>query len=108
MDFKMSNFIAVHTDNREEAVDYYQSVFGIGVKERDRNAHYLDADPFTMCIVESPTRTIAHEFIVSDLKKAEEWLTSNGCKIIERYPDGRSRYFQDRYGLVFHLWEKKN
>jgi len=47
------------------------------------------------------------EYIVDDAKKAEEWLLQNGCKIAERYSDGRVRYFQDQYGVLCHLWEKK-
>jgi predicted enzyme related to lactoylglutathione lyase len=108
MKFKMSNYIAIHADDVDAAADYYKNVFGLGLKsEKEGGVNFVDADPFVICVTTGDTKGIAGEFIVEDAKAAEEWLLKNGCKIAVRYEDGKPRYFEDRYGLLFHLWEKK-
>jgi len=108
MKFKMSNYIAIHTDNVESATQYYEKVFGLKLKDKDKDVNFVDADPFVICVTKGTNKSPAMEYITDDASKAEAWLLENGCKVAEKYPDGKVRYFQDQYGVLFHLWEKKS
>lgn len=107
MKFKMSNYIAVHATDINVATKYYKKVFGLKAKGKDFGVNFVDANPFVICVTTGKKKVTATEFIVEDALKAEKWLIKNGCKIAERYSNGKVRYFKDRYGLLFHLWEKK-
>jgi hypothetical protein len=107
MKFEMSDYIALHSDNVGQASEYYEKVFGLKVKGQEKGVNFIDAKPFTICMTQGDVTGVAMEFVVDDAKSAEDWLLKNGCKIRSKYDDGRPRYFEDKYGLIFHLWEKK-
>lgn len=107
MKFRMSNFFAIHAQDIDQATEYYTNVFGLKLMEKEKGVNFVAADPFVICVTTGDKKSPATEFIVQDLAEAEQWLLKNDCKIAERYPDGRIRYFEDRYGVLFHLIEKK-
>lgn len=103
----MSNYIAIHAKNTDEASNYYKTVFGFELKGKEDGVNLIDAKPFTICMTQGDVDGVAMEFVVEDAKQAEDWLLKNGCFVRARYDNGKVRYFQDKYGLIFHLWEKK-
>ncbi len=107
MKFEMSDYVAIHSTDVDDASKYYEKVFGLKVKGKEKGVNFIDAAPFTICMTQGDVHGVAMEFVVEDAKAAEEWLLKNECKVRARYEDGKVRYFEDKFGLVFHLWEKK-
>ena len=107
MKLEMSDYIAIHAENIDEGCEYYEKVFGLKVKGQDKGVKFVGADPFTICMTKGDVRGVAMEFAVEDAIAAEAWLLKNECKVRARYDDGKVRYFEDKFGLIFHLWEKK-
>ncbi len=68
MKFKMSPYIAIHAKDANEAAAYYEKVFGLKVKDRDKGVNFVDADPFTICVSPGTQQSPATEFIVVLLK----------------------------------------
>ena len=107
MKFEMSDYIAIHADDIKDASEYYKKVFGLEIKGKEKEVTLIDAKPFSICMTQGDVKGVAMEVVVEDAKEAEAWLLKNGCTVRAKYEDGRTRYLEDKYGLIFHLWEKK-
>ncbi len=106
MKYKMSPNIAVRTEDKQKAIDFYSNV--IGFAERKSNKEYadLDADPINLFVIEDKEITgPVMELFVDDLEKAKEELVSNGCKVVKWLGKGQDCYIRDPFGVTFNIWE---
>jgi catechol 2,3-dioxygenase-like lactoylglutathione lyase family enzyme len=107
MKFKMSTNVAIWTNRRQEAVDFYTGVIGFPQLEDPTEFANVDASPLTFYIGEDDDFSgPVMELFVDDLDAAKERLEANGCKILRWRGKGQDCYVQDPFGLIFNIWEE--
>jgi catechol 2,3-dioxygenase-like lactoylglutathione lyase family enzyme len=107
MNFKMSMNVAIWTDRKEEAVEFYSKVLGFPQREHLSQFATIDAEPFTFFIGEDEEfKGPVMELFVPDLDAAREHLVANGCKILRWRGKGQDCYVEDPFGLIFNVWEE--
>ena len=106
MKFKMSPNIAVRTDRYQEALDFYQDVFGFENRSLDPALGDFNAPPLRMFVIEdNELNGLIHELLVEDLELAREELIKQGCEVVRWHGKGQDCYIRDPFGVIFNLWE---
>ena len=106
MKFKMSPNIAVRTDRVQEALDFYQNVFGFENQSLDPELGDFDAAPLRMFVIEDKELNgLIHELFVEDLETAREELVKQGCEVVRWHGKGQDCYIRDPFGVIYNLWE---
>lgn len=104
--FKMSTNVAIWTDRKDQAVDFYLRVLGFPQRPDASEFVNIDAHPLTFYIgeaddIEGPVM----ELFVDDLQAAKEHLVANGCTILRWWGKGQDCYVRDPSGVIFNIWE---
>ena len=106
MKFKMSPNIAVRTDRYQEALDFYQEVFGFENRSQDPALGDFNAAPLRMFVIEdNELNGLIHELFVEDLEAAREELVKQGCEVVRWHGKGQDCYIRDPFGVIYNLWE---
>ena len=107
MKFKMSSNVAIWTDRKEEAVEFYTKVLGFPQRRDPSQFANIDANPITFFIgADEEFKGPVMEFFVEDLEAAREHLVANGCNVIRWLGKGQDCYIQDPFGMVYNIWEE--
>ena len=106
MKIKMSSNIAIWTERRQDALDFYTRVLGFPQREDSSEFSNIDADPFTFFIGEDDEiRGPVMELFIDNLEAAKAHLVANGCKILRWRGKGEDCYVEDPFGVIFNIWE---
>ena len=105
MKFEFSPYIAIHVQDYEKAVAFYQRVLGMDFIEAKGNDTYLNKDGINFVFEKSEKPgMVFFEFKTDNLYEAKAALEKEGCKVTQQY--GRhSMMFSDPFGMNFHVWE---
>jgi catechol 2,3-dioxygenase-like lactoylglutathione lyase family enzyme len=101
--------VAIEVPDLEPAEEFYAGTLGFHVRARGETHLELDAGAFTLWVqcVKGPRRSLIPSLDVRDLAKARECLEEAGCRILQEAPDGRGFYFEDPFGFVMDVVEKR-
>ena len=107
MKFKMSPNIAIRTDRHQEALEFYEKVFGFENRSDDPDLGDFEASPLRMFVIEDQElEGLIHELFVDDLEAAREELLKRGCEVVRWRGKGQDCYIRDPFGVIYNLWEK--
>lgn len=103
----MSPNVAVRTGRYQEALAFYEKVFGFENRSSDPLLGDFDATPLRMFVIEDmEMEGLVHELFVKDLDAAREELVNHGCEVIRWHGKGQDCYIRDPFGVIYNLWEE--
>lgn len=106
MKIKMSPNVAVRTDRYQEALGFYEKVFGFTNRSKDPDLGDFDASPLRMFVIKDlELKGVIHELFVEDLDAARQELVKHGCEVIRWRGKGQDCYIRDPFGVIYNLWE---
>ena len=103
-DFQLTNNIAIGVANYEEALQFYQTIFGMQVVKTFENETMLSMSGTNFFIEKSENNSLFFEFAVENMESAKRILLENGCEVTKEYSD-TSVLIADPFGMKFHLFE---
>lgn len=104
--FKFSPNLALQTPEQNQAVEFYQKVFGLEVAGRENNSIALKAGNFWIWLDQGEFLGPVFEFIVANLEAGKEKLLAAGCQVLRREGRKNPCYMRDPFRFVFSLWEE--
>jgi len=107
--FVATRDVAIEVPDLGPAEEFYAGTLGFHVRARGEKHLEIDAGAFTLWVncVSGPRRSFIPSLDVRDLKKARECVEEAGCRIVQESPDGRGFYFEDPFGFVIDVAEKR-
>ena len=103
-DFQLTNNVALGVVNYEDAIQFYQTIFGMQVEKTFENETLLSMSGTNFFIEKAESNTVFFEFAVDNVESAKGILIENGCKITKEYNE-KSLMITDPFGMRFHLFE---
>lgn len=101
--FESGHDIIVRTPSFEEAVRFYQLVFGLPVVHRDKTLVGFETGAFRLYVEKGAAHGPVLEFLVPDVALAKAQLLAAGCVVAEEDASVPRCYVRDPQGLVFNL-----
>ena len=102
--FQLTNNVAIGVTDYEDAILFYQTVFGMKVEKTFENETMLSMSGTNFFIEKAESNTVFFEFAVDNVESAKRILLENGCKITKEYNE-KSLMIIDPFGMSFHLFE---
>jgi predicted dithiol-disulfide oxidoreductase (DUF899 family)/predicted enzyme related to lactoylglutathione lyase len=103
-EFQLTNNVAVGVTNYQEAIKFYQTIFGMKVEKTFENETLLSMSGTNFFIEKGESNPVFFEFAVEEVESAKRILLENGCKITKEYNE-KSLMITDPFGMRFHLFE---
>jgi catechol 2,3-dioxygenase-like lactoylglutathione lyase family enzyme len=105
MPFKLSNCVAIHTPQQEQAVEFYTNVLGLPNKGKAGSTIEFSDGRIRLFVDQDPNIEAVFELLVPDLEQARDELIAQGCEVIRWNGRGQDCYIRDPFGTMFNLWE---
>lgn len=103
--FKFSRCLCLQTPDVGQAVDFYRSVLGLPLVERQISTAELKAGENRLFIDQGEATGPIMEFLVNELDEARDVLLASGCTVIRWEGKGGCCYIKDPFGFIFNLYE---
>jgi catechol 2,3-dioxygenase-like lactoylglutathione lyase family enzyme len=105
--FRASRDVIIRTEAFDEAIRFYESIFGLSVVHRDATLVGFDAGAFRLYVENGSAHGAVFDFLVPDKQAAKRALLAAGCTLLEEDPSQPRCYLRDPYGLAFNIDERK-
>ncbi len=100
--------VAVHVPDLEQARSFYGGVLGFRLIHEQGNHLAFHTGLFTLWVnQDDKVMSYIPSYTVPSYEQAREYLIANGCQILKEYPDYKSLYFVDPFGIVADVIEKQ-
>lgn len=108
--FRSNCEVAIHVSDLAKAEMFYGRVLGFRVAERSDDYLAFDTGALTLYVIPNPAvqRTFIPSYDVEDYAAARRYLESAGCTTVPAHEGGPGFYFQDPFGFVFDIVERKS
>ena len=107
--FRTDGNVAIHVPDLVRAEGFYVGVLGFRLLKR--SPEQLELDTGTLRLYVNLDNSNLRPFIpaleVPDCEGAKEHLRGAGCRIVQEWPGGKAFYFEDPFGLVLDVVEKR-
>jgi len=101
--------VAIHVPELFKGKVLYSGVLGFRLVHRTSDKLEFDTGALRLFVNRDPDAPM--RFIpaleVPEYEAAKEYLENAGCRIIREWPGGKALYFQDSFGLVLDLIERR-
>ncbi|MFI5167290.1 MAG: VOC family protein [Thermoanaerobaculales bacterium] len=107
--FRADGNVAIHVPDLDRAEAFYAGVLGFRVVSR--TADHLELDAGALRLYVNRDAVALRPFIpaleVPDYRAAKLRLERAGCRIVVEWPGGKALYFEDPFGLVLDIIERR-
>ena len=109
MSFRSNTEIAIHVASLSKAVAFYVGVLGFRLISRTEEQLEIDTGKLRLYVNrdEESTRTYIPSFDVASYEAARKHLEAAGCVTASAGEHSSAVYFQDPFGFVFDIVERK-
>ncbi|MFN2563685.1 MAG: SRPBCC domain-containing protein [Gemmatimonadaceae bacterium] len=107
--FTSNRDVAVEVSDLAPAEEFYAGTLGFQVRSRGETYLELDTGAFTLWVncTSGPRRSFIPSLDVHDAARARAVLEAAGCRIVREAEAGRGFYFEDPFGFVMDVVEKR-
>jgi predicted enzyme related to lactoylglutathione lyase len=105
--FRASRDVIIRTEAFDDAIRFYESVFGLEIVHREAALVGFDAGAFRLYVEKGPAHGAVFDFLVPRKQAAKHALIAAGCTLVEEDPNQPRCYLRDPYGLLFNIDERK-
>lgn len=106
--FRSDGNMAVHVTDLERARDFYGGTLGFRLVEERAGQLVFDTGVLTLFVNQDDlVRPFVPALAVPSYDEAKEQLLAAGCRILREWPEYRALYFEDPFGIVMDIIEKK-
>lgn len=106
--FESWSDVAVHVPDLDKARTFYGEVMGFRLLEETGSHLAFDTGRFTLWVNrDDQVMSYIPAFAVASCEQAKERLIAGGCRIVKEFPEARSLYFADPFGIVADIFERR-
>ena len=106
--FKSDGNVAIHVTDLERARDFYGRTLGFRLVEERPEQLVFDTGALTLFVNQDDVvRPFVPALAVPSYDEAKDQLLAGGCRILREWPEYRALYFEDPFGIVMDIIEKK-
>jgi len=107
--FRTDGNVAIHVPNLERAEAFYAGVLGFRLLSRAPDKLVLDTGALRLYVNLDPAtvRPFIPALEVPDYEAAKRCLLPAGCRIVHEWPGGKALYFEDPFGIVLDVVERR-
>jgi predicted enzyme related to lactoylglutathione lyase len=95
--------IIIRTQKWPEAIQFYSSVLGLPVTQRNASMVGFETGSFCLYVEKGDDHGPVFEFLVKDIQATKRKLLASGCTLVEENPSVPRCYVKDPYGMVFNI-----
>jgi catechol 2,3-dioxygenase-like lactoylglutathione lyase family enzyme len=107
--FRSNSEIAIHVPDLARAEAFYAGVLGFRLVTKTDDQLEFDTGKLRLYVNRDPTSLISYipSLDVPDYASAKRFLEAAGCKHVSAGVHSETVYFQDPFGLVFDIVERR-
>lgn len=106
--FHANHDVAIEVEDLVAAEAFYAGTLGFSIRSRSSEALELDAGSFLLWVNRARARrSFVPSLDVANVRAARAALEEAGCRIVRESPDGSGFYFEDPFGFVIDVVERR-
>lgn len=106
--FRADGNLAIHVPDLAKAAAFYEGVLGFRLVARSADLLHFDAGAIQLYVKQDiMVRPFIPALQVPDYAAAKRHLEAAGCRVIHEWDGSRAFYFEDPFGLVIDVIERR-
>lgn len=106
--FAADGNLAIHVTDLDKARAFYGGTLGFRLVEEKPDQIVFHTGVLTLFVNrDDQVRPFIPALAVPSYEAARDELVASGCRILREWPDYRALYFEDPFGIVMDIIEKK-